>query len=71
MKRLFAANRIITPDLGELKPGVVELEGSSVSRFYQLNGEQPFTEWIGGTISVEKMADGSMQAYKDGVLLKA
>ena len=47
MKRQVAANRIITSDNTEIKLGVVELDDTIVTRVYSLQGEQPFTEWIG------------------------
>ena len=59
MKRQVAANRIITSDNTEIKLGVVELDDTIVTRVYSLQGEQPFTEWIGGTITI-KTANGVM-----------
>lgn len=50
MKRIVAANHVILPDGKELSPGVVETDGTTVVRFYRLEQEQPFTEWLGGTI---------------------
>ncbi len=70
MKRSVAANRVITPDNTEIKLGVVEMEDAVVTRVYSLQGEQPFTEWIGGTISILKSADGVQHAYKDNVQIK-
>ena len=71
MKRIVAANRIITPDSGVVSLGGVELENREVSRVSRLDGEQTFTEWLGGTISIRRSADGTMAAYKDGILLTA
>lgn len=68
MKRKVAANRIITSDNTEIKLGVVELDDTIVTRVYSLQGEQPFTEWIGGTITI-KTADGVMHAYKDNKMI--
>lgn len=70
MKRSVAANRVITPDNTEIKLGVVEMEDAAVTRVYSLQGEQPFTEWIGGTISILKSTDGVLYAYKDNVQIK-
>ena len=69
MKRIFAANRVIDQDGAELKPGVVEIDGLLVDRSYRMCGEQPFTEWIGGTVSIRRCADGTLRAYKDGIAL--
>lgn len=52
MKRIVAANHVILPDGKELSPGVVEIDGTTVVRFYRLEQEQPFTEWLGGTIRI-------------------
>ena len=71
MKRLVAANRIITADSKVVSLGVVEIENRSVSRVSRLDGEQPFTEWIGGTIAIKRSADGTLAAYKEGRLLTA
>ena len=71
MKRIVAANRIITPDFGIVSLGVVELENRRVSKVSRLDGEQPFTEWLGGTISIKRSADGTLVAYKDGRQLTA
>ena len=69
MTRIVAANRVIDADCDEMKPGVVELEGKYVSSAYPLYGERPFTEWLGGTISIKHSADGRLQAYKDGEII--
>lgn len=52
MKRIVAANHVILSDGKELSPGVVEIDGNTVVRFYRLEQEQPFTEWLGGTIRI-------------------
>lgn len=69
MKRQVAANRIITSDKTEIKLGVVEIDDTIVTRVYSLQGEQPFTEWIGGTITILKTADGVTHAYKDNKMI--
>lgn len=69
MKRQVAANRIITSDKTEIKLGVVEIDDTIVTRVCSLQGEQPFTEWIGGTITILKTADGVMHAYKDNKMI--
>lgn len=69
MTRIVAANRVIDADGDEMKPGVVELEGKYVNSAYPLYGERPFTEWLGGTISIKRSADGKLQAYKDGEII--
>lgn len=69
MKRIFAANTVIDFDGTKLKPGVVEIEGQIAISSYRMCGEQPFTEWIGGTVDIRQSADGTKRAYKDGIML--
>lgn len=70
MTLLVAANRVITADGREMKPGVVELDGERVVNVVALLGERPFTEWLGGTINLQYSADEQLRAYKDGEMLK-
>lgn len=70
MTLLVAANRVITADGREIKPGVVELDGERVVNVVALLGERPFTEWLGGTINLQYSADEQLRAYKDGEMLK-
>ena len=70
MTLLVAANRVITADGREIKPGVVGLVGERVVNVVALLGERPFTEWLGGTINLQYSADEQLRAYKDGEMLK-
>ena len=70
MTLLVAANRVITADGREMKPGVVGLDGERVVNVVALLGERPFTEWLGGTINLQYSADEQLRAYKDGEMLK-
>ena len=70
MTRIVAANRVIDEDGNEMKPGVVDVEGTYVCSAYPLYGERPFTEWLGGTINLQYYADEQLCAYKDGKMLK-
>ena len=70
MTLLVAANRVITAEGREIKPGVVELDGERVVNVVALLGERPFTEWLGGTINLQYSADEQLRAYKDGEMLK-
>lgn len=69
MKRIIAANLVMDSNGEAITPGVVELEEDIVCRVYALDGEQPFTEWIGGTIIIKCSTDGLRRAYKDNVML--
>lgn len=70
-KRIVAANRVVMPDIRTVTLGVVEIEGNCVCSVSRLDGEQPFTEWIGGTIRLVRSADGALHAYKGQCLLTA
>ncbi len=68
-KRTLAANKITMPDMSYIRNGAVEIEGIYVTKAYRLAGEQPFTEWIGGEITIKQTENGKLQAYKDERLL--
>lgn len=68
MPRRIATNRIIF-DGKEFIQYAIEIEGGSVKDYYPLTEELPFTEWIGGTITLSNDAEGCIRAYKDGKLL--
>lgn len=44
---------------------VVEVADGVAMRCYPLDGEQPFTEWLGGVIEVRADGEGILRAYKD------
>lgn len=69
MTRKIAANHINTPD-ANITLGVVEIEGDIVRRYYPLEAEQPFTEWIGGSITIRRTPQG-LQAFKSDRLITA
>lgn len=69
MKRIFAAHHVLCPDGTVIDLGYVEIADRHVNKVGWLCGEQPFTEWIGGTIDISLSADGLMTAYKDGLPL--
>lgn len=67
MKRVrrVAAHTIVT-DHETVDMGVVEIEDGVVVGYAHLTGEQPQTEWIGGTITLKPDADGRLRAYHNG-----
>lgn len=69
MIRRIAANRIIASDK-QFSQYVIEIKDGIVIDCYPLHEELPFTEWLGGTILLEKDKDGNMRASKDGKILK-
>ncbi len=68
-KRTVAANKITMPDKSCILNGAVEINGTYVTKAYRLSGEQPFTEWLGGEITIKMDEIGKLQAYKDERLL--
>ena len=71
MKRIVAANRVVVSDRRTVTLGAVEIEDNRVTRVTRLDGEQAFTEWLGGTITLRRSADGSVSAFKEGRMLTA
>lgn len=51
MSRRVAAHRVKTCD-EELRMCIVEISDGIVTDYYTFDEEQPFTEWIGGTIDI-------------------
>lgn len=68
MKRRLAFNRVLA-DGKTYCPGVVEIDGGVVTACYQLNGEQPMTEWLGGTVKIVTDGDGRHVVATDGTSL--
>lgn len=58
----IAAHEIVTPQ-GKLTLGVVELENGVVKGWRSLDGEEPSTEWLGGTIRLAADCEGHLRAY--------
>lgn len=69
MARRIAANRVIIDDR-QLIQYIVEIENGIVTNYYPLTEEQPFTEWLGGTILLTKDANGIIRASKDGKFIE-
>lgn len=63
--RRVAAHRIIHPDGKEQEMGVVLIAHGVVTGCSPLQGEPPFTEWIGGTIELRTNENGQVTAYKN------
>lgn len=66
--RKIAAHRILF-DGKVLKMFVVEVIDGKVSDFRQLQGEEAYTEWLGGDIELKKNDDGDLLAYHNGIRL--
>ncbi len=56
--RRIAVNRLIVDGEAVIQC-VVELDGDgNVTRWWHFDEEQPFTEWVGGTLEIVKTPDG-------------
>ena len=70
MLKRFASNRVIDIDnKREFTPGFIELENGFVKKCSFLCSEQPFTEWLGGSVFIESSGDGRV-AFKGEKRLK-
>ena len=66
--RRVGANTVITPS-ATLTQAVVEIYDGRVANYYEFRDELPMTEWLGGTIIVQRDSDGILCALKDGTII--
>ena len=69
MNRRLAANHIVFGENVVLN-GYVEIDGNSVVRIVPLQCEEPFVEWLGGTINIEEISSGKFCVYHNGNKIK-
>lgn len=62
--RRVAAHLVIIGDR-QLRQAAVELCEGRVVNYYEFSDELPMTEWIGGTIILQRDGEGILRAYKD------
>ena len=65
MKKLrkVASNKRALPD-GQIQTlSVVEICDGQVTALYPLTQEQPFTEWVGGCLSLRRDEQGLLRCY--------
>ena len=67
--RRIGAHYVVT-DSGTLKQCVVEIMEDRVVNYFTFADELPLTEWLGGTIELKRNAEGILQAWQEGKLLK-
>lgn len=67
--RKVAAHRLVTAE-GELRMAVVEIDNGVVTAYRHLDGEEPFTEWAGGEIVLDRDSHGKLRAFHGGRLLE-
>lgn len=68
--RRYAAHAVCCGGTQRYEPGVVELEEGRVVRAYALEGEAPFTVWLGGNIGIVADSHGHQMAIHNGKPLK-
>lgn len=68
MFRRVASNRVLI-DGREFKPCVVELNDGIVVNYYTFTDELPLTEWLGGTIELQRDENGVLRAIWNDKLL--
>lgn len=70
MTRKVAVNRVIKGDVS-INRCIVEIENGFVVDYYHFDDEQPFTEWLGGTLEIITSNNGnSLRAIRNGEVLK-
>jgi len=68
-RRRVAANEVVIGDR-RLKQCVVEISSGMVTDYYTFEEEQPYTEWLGGTIILVRDKENSLRAFKNGNLIQ-
>lgn len=70
MTRKVAVNKVIRGDV-TIKNCIVEINNGHVTDYYHFEDEQPFTEWLGGTIEILSADNGkTLIAMRDGKVLE-
>lgn len=58
LRRMAVSRLIIGKE--EMHQCVVEIRGGVVERYYSFTAEQPFTEWLGGVMTLGHDASGNL-----------
>lgn len=66
--RRLAAHHIFLNGKEIMGLGVIVLLGNNVIEWYKLQNEQPFVEWVGGSIDI-RLTEQGLRAFKDGLIL--
>lgn len=67
--RRVAANFVIIGDR-KLYPAVVDISEGRVVNYYEFSDELPMTEWIGGTVILQRDEENILRAYKDAQIIE-
>lgn len=68
--RRVAVHRLIVDNSEVIEPGVIEIHNGKVTDYYELTGEQPSTEWLGGVVFIKNDDTNWPRAYRDGKLIE-
>ena len=68
--RRIACHTLLTDQGQTLPMQVVEIASGSVCGYYRLQEELPHTEWLPGTVALQRSAVGLLHAYYDGKRLE-
>lgn len=60
--RRCGAHEVRLPDGSVLEQAVVEISDGRVVNYYEFRDELPMTEWLGGTIEIERDEEGELVA---------
>lgn len=67
--RRVAANFVVIGDR-KLHPAVVDISEGRVVNYYEFSDELPMTEWIGGTVILQRDEENILRAYKDAQIIE-
>lgn len=70
-KQRYAFNHLVVEHGNVIPNGIVEIEGDKVVSFYHFDHEVPFTQWIGGTVTIRKTPAGLLAFMNDNKQLVA
>lgn len=60
--RRCGVHEVRLPDGNVLEQAVVEIADGRVVNYYEFRDELPMTEWLGGTIEIERDEEGTLVA---------
>ncbi len=64
--RRCGAHEVTLLDGTVLHQAVVELQDGRVVNYYEFRSELPMTEWLGGSIQLQRDEEGILRAYWQG-----
>lgn len=68
-KKRIAFNEVFLDDR-IINNCAIDIEDGVVTDFFQLTGELPFTEWLGGSATIARDVKGLLRVYVKGKLIE-